>query len=332
MQSHPFMTLGMLLVLGSLTFSAFAQVEYVRDIEVPSDAPFIFSTSQAPFDLAGTSQFPLLFTEPAEFYIFSPEFGVFSDVRTLPPNIKFIRDSLLTWVGRSEGGPMLLAVTLNRTIITYDWNDLLTTSLPFISVELETLTSLAAQSLNGSLSLIGDNQHYTVNRLTGQMTDRPLAGVDTATTKFMSYGGDGLLYVLDYGNSRIASFDPDNAFAAIGSFTLETGVPTANQQFAIGINGSFYLADGSGGGSYYSKTGAYLGTFALPENAATASYTGQSFINTDAEGNIFVYDSAKGLHQYQDASVVPEPSTCALAIGTLLGALILRRRWNRARN
>lgn len=31
------------------------------------------------------------------------------------------------------------------------------------------------------------------------------------------------------------------------------------------------------------------------------AYTGASFINTDAEGNIFVSDSAKGLHQFQDA-------------------------------
>ena len=171
-----------------------------------------------------------------------------------------------------------------------------------------------------------DDKHFTIDFLTGVMSERPLPGVDTATTHFMSYGADGLLYVLDYGNGRIASFDPENTFAAVSSFDLESGVTTANEQFAIGINGSFYLSDGLGGGSYYNSDGVFQGIFALPEGTEAAPYSGKSFINTDASGAILVYDAETGLHQYQDMSIIPEPSTYALALGSVLFAVMLGGR------
>ncbi len=61
--------------------------------------------------------------------------------------------------------------------------------------------------------MIADNQHFC-SRTTGELIAQPLAEVDMSTAFYQSYGQDGLLYVLDYGGtSRMASFDPDNAFA-----------------------------------------------------------------------------------------------------------------------
>lgn len=97
---------------------------------------------------------------------------------------------------------------------------------------------------------------------------------------YQSQGQDGLLYVLGYANNRMASFNPDNAFAPMGSFTLNTDpeVVTANSPFGTGLNGSFYLADGLGGGSYYNSTGVFKGTFAAPEGSVADSYTGANYI------------------------------------------------------
>ncbi|CAN5406684.1 hypothetical protein BH09VER1_BH09VER1_09660 [soil metagenome] len=328
-------TLAAFIALCGIASSAFAQVEYVRAIPVPGSASAVLPIVQAPYvtgEPAVTNELPPLAKASAEYYILNPTTGLYSIANFYPPNVILNANSRLSWIGQNsaESGPTMLFITPQRLVITVDVRADMVTSNPRMSVEYETASSMAARSLNDPVSLIADSEHYAVDRLTGVATLQPLAGVDTATTKFMSYGADGLLYVLDYGNNRIASFDPDDAFAPIGSFTLETGVTTANMQFAIGINGSFYLADGLGGGSYYDSQGAFQGVFNLPGDATTSTYNGQSYLTTGADGSVYVYDKGYGFQQYQDTSVVPEPSTYALAIGGLLGALILRRRWQGA--
>lgn len=332
-----------LLALFGITSTAFAQVEYMREIPVPAGATEIISVSQAPYvtdDPGVINALPNISTNTSQFYSLDPLGGVYSEGRYYAPNFKIRSFCHLTWLGKSTAdnleqnivgsGPTLILVYDGGYIQTYDVKKEQRTNSVNIPMEFEGISSVAARSLNNPISVLSESQHYTVDHLTGAVTLQPLAGVDAATTQFMAYGANGLLYVLDYGNNRIASFDPDNAFAPISSFNLQTGVTTANVQFAIGITGSFYLADGLGGGSYYNSLGEFQGIFTLPGDATTSTYWGESYITTGADGSVYVYDSAYRFQPYQDISVIPEPSTCALTIGTLLGALILRRRRQRA--
>lgn len=335
-----FRALAALLALA-LTSSLHAQVDYVRAIPVINSQAGprptqVISVTQAPYvtgDPAITNELPPLILASAQYLNLDQTAGVYRPfIDIYPTDVKLINNSKATWLGptSADSGPNLIVITIYKQILTYEEKIATVTSLPHLSIEYAITDSIAARSLNDPISLIEESQHYAVDRLTGVMTPEPLAGVDTATTHFMSYGADGLLYVLDYGNERIASFDPDHDFAPVSSFTLETGVTTANVQFAIGINGSFYLADGLGGGSYYNRQGEFQGVFALPGDATTSTYAGASYLTTAADGSVYVYDNAYGFQEYKDISAVPEPSTYALAISALLGALILRRRWQRA--
>jgi hypothetical protein len=318
-----------LFALLALASSAFAEVNYVRAFDIPGTFAYpIISSSQSPTSGVGAYRLPDAFSE-LEYAALDVSTGMFGGAVTYP-GFLVNTDTVFAWVGQSPTGAYSFLVT--RGLITvYSINDTVSLGTVPLSAAFSRARSLAAQSLESPVSLIAEDNdhntaHCTVDPATGVMTHRPLAGT-SATTHFMAYGADGLLYVLDYGNDRIASFDPANAFAPVGSFSLnpDPEILVANQQFAIGVNGSFYFADGQGGGSYYNSLGQFQGTFGLSEDAATASYTGASFINTDAEGNIFVYDSAKGLHQYQDTRVVPEPGTFALlGLGAL--TLLFRRR------
>lgn len=122
-----------------------------------------------------------------------------------------------------------MIVLTSLKMFTYNAQTDRTTSIVQLQVFYTTPYSIAARNMEAPVSFLADTTHYTMDRLTGQVTEMPLSGVNTAATRFMSYEADGLLYVLDYGNRQIDSFDPDAAFASIRSFTLETGVITANQ-------------------------------------------------------------------------------------------------------
>lgn len=317
--------------LLACTVSAFAEVNYVRNIAMPDffEGSPILSTSQSPIFGDGY-RVPDTLSQHG-YASLDVSTGTFGEQLSYPDFV-LIPTSILAWVGQSSPGTYSISLT-NRQILVFNVDRVEATAPVRLKKDGELFApqnaySVAALSLN-PISLLADNSHYTVDPFTGETTERSLAGVDTATTRFMSYGADGLLYVLDYGNDRIATFDPNNnfAFLPLKSFALnpDPEILVANQQFAIGVNGSFYLADGQGGGSYYNSLGQYQGTFGLPTDPVLNPYTGASFINTDAEGNIFVYDSAKGLHQYQDTSIVPEPGTVAL-IGLGALALLFRRR------
>jgi hypothetical protein len=141
---------------------------------------------------------------------------------------------------------------------------------------------------------------------------------------YESLGPDGLLYVLDYGNGRVQSPDPADGFAPVGEFNLESGVTTANMQFAISNTGVFYFGDGEGGGSSYAPDGTYLGSFSSPVTG-TGILGQQPYISADGDGDIFVFDST-GSHEFTDVSSAPEPSTISLMLTGIAGAAIYRRR------
>jgi hypothetical protein len=135
-----------------------------------------------------------------------------------------------------------------------------------------------------------------------------------------------MAYLLDYGNDKMDILDPSNGFSLSGSFSLSSST-IANEQFAIGLNGNLYLGDGLGGGSTYSANGTFLNTFALPGDFSGGDpYTGASYLSADSSGNVFVYDSGTGFHEFLDTSIVPEPSTWALMLLGTAGLGLLSRR------
>jgi hypothetical protein len=156
-------------------------------------------------------------------------------------------------------------------------------------------------------------------------------------TRYHAYGPNGLLYVLDYDHNRMLMMDPNlsdpdtvDQFRLVHEFSFQTGVTVENMSFAIGINGNIYLGDGAGGGSTYSATGDFLGVFtpSITPSPGLGGAGGSPHIDTDAVGNVYVYDEISGYpglsqFQYRDLSAVPEPTTSAMIVGA--GAAFLAR-------
>ncbi|CAN5580284.1 hypothetical protein BH09VER1_BH09VER1_32290 [soil metagenome] len=313
-----------------LAAPASAQVDYVREIVEPEGITKLVPTIQAPYetsraDYSAPASPTFYFFTTTHFYSVDSSTGVVAPETPLAADVKLNVASTAVLAGQNTPLPIFFVISQLNTLAEDSFINEVVESTPRLQPTPRTYSSLAARSLDGTLlSLIAGNQHFTADRTTGELIEQPLAGVDMSAAFYHSYGQDGLLYVLDYANNRMASFDPDNAFAAVGGFDLMTGIITANVQFAIGINGSFYLADGLGGGSYYNAAGAYQGTFSLPEGTPAVPYNPASYVSTDSAGRVYVIDSVTGFHQYQDASVVPEPGTWGLVVGA--GALLLAAR------
>jgi hypothetical protein len=213
------------------------------------------------------------------------------------------------------------------------------------------------------LTMLADGWFYSVNIATGKVTPGFMIGNDLPdghpnlvlvndpttgllvndpsddlpvydlgeNTHYHAYGPNGLLYLLDYDHNRMLMLDPSlsdpdsvDQFRFVDEFSLQTGVTVENMNFAIGINGNIYLGDGAGGGSAYSATGDFLGAFTPSIVLTPPTHNGGSFIDTDADGNVYVYDNT-GKAQYRDLSVVPEPATSALIIGAGVALLALCR-------
>lgn len=169
------------------------------------------------------------------------------------------------------------------------------------------------ESTQGRATTIADGAGFTFDTATGDLTPAFALTPGTAlgqfnNAKFLSYAPNGLLYVLDFGNRRVQSLDPANAFAPVAQFPLRTGAPVANMQFAIGPTGTLFLGDDLGGCSAYdTTTGTYLGSFTLagttPANPFTSGIA--PYITADGLGNVFVFDHT-GIHQYLDSSATPD--------------------------
>lgn len=331
-----------LIALGGIASSAFAQVEYVREligIEGIADGSPLMKITQGPIDFSDTpTQTIIARYNPYGGVIFQVDSatGVVSDSKSLPDGVSPASYSQISIVGQGSSQPYYYIVGPLGEMFTINpvQNTVVYLPVPYIhEVDPVNFYSIAAQSPESAeISMIyvdvwsGLTSHAMISLETGVGTATSVMSNLGGEAFYQSYGQDGLLYILDYSNDRMVSFDPTDDFAQIGTFDLNTGGTTANVQFAIGVNGNFYLGDGLGGGSTYAPDGTYLNSFALPEGVVGDPYTGDSYLSTDSAGRVYVYDSATGFHQYQDASVVPEPSTYALAVGGLLGALAFRRR------
>jgi hypothetical protein len=138
-------------------------------------------------------------------------------------------------------------------------------------------------------------------------------------TRFLSYGPNGLLYVLDYGNNRVQGLDPTNGYAPVFAFTLSSSSPITNSQFSLDSAGNFYFGDGAGGGSVYDAAGNFVEAFSLPAGSYTAVGPGQAYTSATTDGTLLVYDPT-GMHFYSlgAAAAAPEPSSLALPAVSLL--------------
>jgi hypothetical protein len=325
-----------LMALGGVASSAFAQVEYVRELsgtEGMADGSSLMRITQGPVYYSDTPTQTIITLNGQIFQVDSST-GVVSGPSFLPDGVLLATYSQISIVGQGSTQPYYYIVGPQGEMLTINpvQNTVVYLPLPYIQVFAMDFYSIAAprpESVEISFIYADANSrtaHAMINLETGVGTETSVMSNLGSEALYQSYGQDGLLYILDYSNDRMVSFDPTDDFAQIGTFDLNTNVTTANVQFAIGVNGNFYLGDGLGGGSTYAADGTYLNSFALPEGVIGHPYTGDSYLSTDSAGRVYVYDSATGFHQYQDMSVVPEPSTYALAIGALLGALALRSR------
>ena len=201
--------------------------------------------------------------------------------------------------------------------------------LSFIDNSVESM----AVSQQGQVTMIADDTGYLVDTMAGTGTQifaengGSLPG-EFSDAFYQDYGPNGLLYVLDYGNGRVQALDPANNCMTVvkDSFDLATDVTTANMQFAIGSDGTFYFGDGAGGGTYYASDGTYLGAFSSPVSTPTPAV--QPYLSADSTGDVFVFDST-GDHEFTDSSAAAaEPSSISLMLIGITGAAIYRRRRN----
>jgi hypothetical protein len=208
---------------------------------------------------------------------------------------------------------------------------------PTAIVETGYYTSIIASAGGIYLQDNRNNPNLGIEVLTPLVTAQGSGPGQLSNPTALNIGPDGLLYVLDYGNNRIESFDPTTgAFHA--QFSL-AGVTVAPNSLAISANGHIYIGDGQGGGSVFDLAGSLIGTFDPPAGDWTAGDGGliagaptgeQNFLEYDGMGNIFTYTEGEGLMMYKDPtySAVPEPSTWALLLLGVGGLFILRRSYS----
>jgi len=325
------------LVLCTATAPLTAQVVYSREIAVTSGDP-VLPLTQAPIDTgdplynSGLPHTQRIYTDK-NYYYFDPDSGIASAPATLPPNIKIDPNTLVTVTGIGTSDPFLRIIGARSTLWNYSIGSSSTIgSIGGVPVPFLSIASLAAPNRD-DLTAIANGAFYSVaaNGAVTQIysiTGGTSAGEFSFDTRYHAYGPNGLLYALDYGNNRVQMLDPGAAFAAVGQFTLQAGVTTANLQFAIGATGDLYFGDGLGGGSAYAADGTFLDAFALPGSVTGAAFTGNPYLSTDAGGGVYVFDTT-GFHQYA-VSAIPEPSTYAALLG--LAAMIFTLRKRRGKN
>jgi len=224
--------------------------------------------------------------------------------------------------------------TLSQNGTTLSGNNTLTSN------GIGTGTGLATTNGSTGFSIAGGSQLYSINLGSGATTAvNPLGQLNGANAD--AFGPNGLLYVLDGGNNRVAIFntnlfDPNNPTSInntlVGSFSLMTG-GSSGIGIAVGPSGNVYVATGVDDSfQAYTAAGGYLGSFSPPEGAgfSPTGDGGVPYINTDREGNIYVEDPEIGLAIYNDASAIPEPADVAAVagLGALVAALASRRRGN----
>jgi hypothetical protein len=245
-----------------------------------------------------------------------------------PLEVKLGAGSQVAIGGQWNGDPLMYLYSNQLVqLITYDpTTGTVVHPSPFLNFVNNIVDSIAV-SQKGVLTMIADNTGYQVSTTTGADTQIFSETGGTAPGQFsdalyQSYGPDGLLYVLDYGNGRVQGLDPNNNFAPVSQFNLESGVVTANMQFAISNTGVFYFGDGAGGGTSYAPDGTYLGSFSTSVSNPVLPAGSEFYVSADGKGDVFVFDPT-GAHQFLDT---PEPSTFPLLLVGIAGAILLSRK------
>jgi hypothetical protein len=182
-------------------------------------------------------------------------------------------------------------------------------------------TGLAADA-SGSVYVArssGIDKYSAANDTTPALTFGTSGAGTLSSPGAMAFAPDGLLYVIDSGNDRIASFEDDGDF--ISAFSLVGPVDSA--ALAIGSNGWLYTANGSGGGDIYDiYTGTQLGSFesSAIDNSGTPGHAAIA-IGGD---HLYLYDAATGLHVF--AIPTPEPATWSMLLLACGAGIIVHRR------
>lgn len=328
-----------LLMCSSIQVSnASVIVSYIRELSPAPGSGAILSLAQAP---SVTPSDPLydpdtatrhwISTADNDFYLFDTGTGVVAPRSGFPDAVKLDPGSLVALSGAGTAAPLLHLLGFRNTLIIVDVTS--NVAVGSSNVPVGFATSLVTQG--SRLNIIADGFGYSIHPdldfgsvagITAIFeTDGGTAlGEFSSQTLFQAYGANGLLHVLDYGNGRIQMLDPENSFAAVGQFALQTGVTTANFQFTIGSDGNIYLGDGEGGGSVYTEDGTFSGTFTLPGSVVGTLPIGlsKSYLSTDPNGGVYVFDST-GFHQY---STVPEPGAASILLFSGMLALAISRR------
>ncbi len=271
---------------------------------------------------------PLVLIDQEKYFVMNPVTGTFAPPLGFPEALKLDENSAVSIFQLGTSAPSLYFTGSRGALYVYDLAADVTRES---RINVRVVESIAASG-DGHLSVIADGYGYSVDPETGDLsvvftTDSGTElGEFSLETHFQAYGTNGLLYVLDYGNDRVQMLDPANGFNSVGEFALEEEVTVANIQFAIGSNGNVYLGDGLGGGSAYDEDGTFIGAFAPIDSEDVVMRPKDAFyLTNDKDGNVYVIDGA-GLHQYHDASVVPEPATWVLLILGGAGCFALVRR------
>jgi hypothetical protein len=333
------------LILCALSASTLcAEVSFVRDLSSLGYMDILLPQTKAPIDTSDPLYDPDLpdrqwITTIDKLHLFDPT-GFVYDLKFLPTPTRVNPTSRTAMAGVNTTEPILYVWGARAVLHTIRLNiaepgDPIVTS--FFPVAMGFVHSMAAADRT-NLTMLGTGDGHIVGLYSVDVNDGSLVRSITFTpgtapgefsleTYYHTYAPNGLVYLLDYGNSRMQAFDPADDFSFVSEFAFESSVLTANMQFAIGPTGKLYLGDGLGGGSYYSATGDFLGTFSLDTPFDPTLDIGVPYLSTDSFGHIYVFDNT-GFHQYLDTAVVPEPASFAwlLGAGALFFTYIRRRR------